>query len=439
MRDDANTPADTLQQAGTGLQEDPFQQAGSDRSNWAGTYIYRAEELVRPTSFDELAEIVARSARVRGLGTRHSFTDVADGPGVLVDMTGIRATPVVAADRRSVTLAAGSRYGDVAPALDEQGVALHNMGSLPHISIGGATATGTHGSGTGLGSLSSAVSALEFVDAEGGFRTVRRGEPDFAASVLHLGLLGVVSRVTVDVEPTYRMRQDAYGPLPWSTFTANVAEVFAAGTTVCCFTNWDGEVREILVKSRVPDGADDVAVPSDVLGAPKLPLVPGDGLRTARDGSVGPWWDRIPHFTIDSVPSVGSEIQSEHFVPLRLAAEALDAVHALGAQLAPHLHVAELRTMAGDDLLLGPTGGEAVLCIAFTWRKHVDEVAALLPFVERALAPFGGRPHWGKSTSLDAEGLDGLFPGLPDFRDLVHRTDPGRKFTSGFTERLLGI
>lgn len=410
----------------------------TDRSNWAGTYTYRAR-IERPTSLDELGDVVARADHVRGLGTRHSFTDVADGPGVLVDMTGIRTAPVLADDRRSVTLGAGSRYGDVAPELDRQGVALHTMGSLPHISVGGATATGTHGSGSRLGSLSSAVSALEFVDATGDLRTVRRGEPDFSGSVLHLGLLGLVRRVTVDVEPTYRMRQDAYGPIPWATFTANVAEVFAAGTTVCCFTNWDGEVREVLVKSRVPDGADDVAVPSDVLGAAKLPPVPGDGLRTARDGSVGPWWDRIPHFTIDSVPSVGSEIQSEHFIPLRLAAEALDAVHALGDRLAPHLHVAELRTMAGDDLLLGPTRGEDVLCIAFTWRKHVDEVAALLPHVEHALAPFGGRPHWGKSTSLGAEDLAGLYPGLPAFRDLVHRTDPGRKFTSGFAERLLGI
>ncbi|WIB37066.1 D-arabinono-1,4-lactone oxidase [Curtobacterium sp. MCJR17_043] len=212
------------------------------------------------------------------------------------------------------------------------------------------------------------------------------------------------------------MRQDTYGPIAWDTFTAGAAEVFAAGYSVCAYTVFGDTVSEVLVKSRVPDGADDVAVPADLLGAPRLPGAPGDGHHTARDGSVGPWWDRLPHFPIDAVPSVGSEVQSEHFVPLRHAAAALDALRGLAHRIQPHLHVSELRTMAADDLWLSPTQGEDVLCIAFTWKKHPAEVAALLPDLEVRLAPFGGRPHWGEDELPRRHGGRGAVPttaGLP--------------------------
>ena len=407
--------------------------------NWSGTVTYTAERIERPTSLDQVAEIVARSDRVHGLGTRHSFNDVADAPGVLLDLTGVPTDLVVDRDAGTATMGAGTRYGVVAPELDRAGYALHNTGSLPHISLGGAVATGTHGSGTALGSLTTAVRALECIGPDGETRTLRRGDPGFDGSVLHLGLFGIVTRVTVDVEPTYRMRQDSYGPLPWSTFTAEVAAVHAAGYSVCSYTVFGDEVSSVLVKSRVPDRADDVTVPDHLFGAPRLPGTPGDAHHTARDGSVGPWWDRLPHFPIESVPSHGSEVQSEHFVPLRYATEALDAVRTMARRIQPHLHVCELRTMAADPLWLSPTQGEDVLCIAFTWRKHPAEVAALLPDLEALLAPFAGRPHWGKTSSLDSTAIAGLYPRLQDVRDLVRAADPHRKFGSAFAERVLGV
>ncbi|MBT2503463.1 FAD-binding protein [Curtobacterium sp. ISL-83] len=407
--------------------------------NWSGTVTYTAEQVVRPRSIDEAADLVAHSPRVHGLGTRHSFNDVADTPGVLLDLTGIPTDLVVADDRRTATMGAGTRYGLVAPDLDAAGVALHNTGSLPHISIGGAIATGTHGSGTALGSLSTAVTALEVLGPDGETSTIRRGDADHLGAVLHLGLLGIVTRVTVDVQPSYRMRQDSYGPIPWRRFADDAATAFAAGYSVGAFTDFGDTVREVLVKSRVPDGAADVDVPDDVLGAPRLPGVPGDHHHTARDGSVGPWWDRLPHFPIGGTPSVGSEVQSEHFVPLRHAAAALDALRGMADRIQPHLHVSELRTMAADPFWLSPTQGEDVLCIAFTWRKHPVEVAALLPDLEARLAPFGGRPHWGKMSSLDVGAIDALYPELPAFRALVARRDPERKFASAFGERVLGV
>ncbi|MBF4613465.1 FAD-binding protein [Curtobacterium sp. VKM Ac-1376] len=406
--------------------------------NWSGTVTYTAEQVLRPSSLDEAAAIVARSPRVHGLGTRHSFNDVADTPGVLLDLTGIPTDLVVDADRRTATLGAGTRYGDVAPDLDRAGFALHNTGSLPHISVGGAVATGTHGSGTTLGSLSTAVRSFRVLGPDGSERTIDRSDPDFDGAVLHLGLLGIVTRVTLDVEPAYRMRQDVYGPIPWDTFTEHVAEVHAAGTSVCSYTVFGDEISEVLLKSRVPDGDDDVPVPGELLGAPRSPGAPGDASRTARDGSVGPWWDRLPHFPIGSVPSHGSEVQSEHFVPLRHAGAALDALRGLADRIQPHLHVCELRTMAADGFWLSPAQGEDVLCIAFTWKKHPAEVAAVLPDLESRLAPFGGRPHWGKMSSVDAAAIAGLYPRVADFRDLVARADPDRTFASAFGERVLG-
>lgn len=407
--------------------------------NWSGTVTYTAERVLRPSSIDEAAEIVAREPRVHGLGTRHSFNDSADAPGVLLDLTGIPTDLEVDAVRRTVTMGAGTRYGAVAPEIDRAGFGLHNMGSLPHISLGGAIATGTHGSGTALGSLSTAVRSFEVLGPDGTARTIDRDDPSFTGAVLHLGLLGIVTRVTLDVEPTYGMRQDSYGPVPWDVFTANVAEIHAAATSVCSYTVFGDEISEVLLKSRVPDGADDVAVPDELVGAPKLPGSPGDGHHTARDGSVGPWWDRLPHFPIESVPSHGSEVQSEHFVPLQHAAAALDAVRGLADRIQPHLHVCELRTMAADPFWLSPTQGEDVLCIAFTWKKHPAEVAALLPDLEQRLAPFDGRPHWGKMSSLGREAIDGLYPRLQAFRDLVAAADPDRTFASAFGERVLGI
>lgn len=405
--------------------------------NWAGTYGYLAERVVRVTSIDQARELVTSGGKVRPLGTRHSFNDIADGPGVLVDLTGLPTEVEVAADRRSATVSAGTRYGVAARELERQGLALHNMGSLPHISMAGATATATHGSGIGLGSLSSAVSAVEILGADGGTRVVRRGDADFDGSVVALGALGLVTRLTVDVQPSFRMRQDAYSDLPWDVFLDHLPEVFGAAYSACLFTEWDGRVREVLLKSRVPHGADDVDVPDDLLGARRMPPRPLSDRSTPVDGSVGAWCDRLPHFLIEGTPSNGSEIQSEHYVPFRSGADALRAVAALGDRIRPHLHTAELRTVAADPAWLSPSQGEDSLCIAFTWRKHVEEVAALLPDIEAALAPFGQRPHWGKMSSLSGDEIEALYPALPRFRELVHRSDPEGVFRGPFLERII--
>lgn len=410
--------------------------------NWAGTHVYGASRILQPQSVDELQSMVRESPRIRALGTRHSFNAIADGPGVLVSPVDIPTELVIADDRLSATVSAGARYAAVATELEAAGLALHNMGSLPHISVGGATATGTHGSGSRNGSLATSVRALEFVTADGSLRTIRRGDADFDGSVIHLGALGIVSRVTLDVEPSFRARQDIYRNLPWSAIEGDgLAKLMGLGYSVSLFTEYGDDISAMWVKTRIPEGQDDVEVPDEIDGARRDPrqvgLVSDDDNTTPMDGSVGPWHERLPHFRIDRTPSNGEEIQSEYFVALADGAAAVAAVRTLADRIQPHLLVTELRAVAADDLWLSETQGRDSLCIHFTWARHVDEVAALLPQIESVLEPFTARPHWGKVSTLDAAAIEARYPRIGEFRELVTQWDPSGKFGGGYLDRLV--
>lgn len=289
--------------------------------NWAGTYAYGATRILNPTSIPELQDLVAHQPKIRSLGTRHSFNPVADGPGVLVTTLGLPGEVVIADDRRSAVVSSGLRYADVATELEAAGLALHNMGSLPHISVGGATATGTHGSGVGNGSLSTAVRGIEFVGADGELRWVRRGDPEFDGSVIHLGVLGPATRLELDVQPSYRVRQDVYLGVPWEAVDGpKLREVMGLGYSVSLFMNWGDDITQMWVKSRIPDNEADIEVPDEYFGAPhhseRASFIGKEDNTTPMDGSVGPWSTRLPHFKIESTPSNGDEIQAEFFVPL---------------------------------------------------------------------------------------------------------------------------
>ncbi|GAA4664331.1 FAD-binding protein [Frondihabitans cladoniiphilus] len=417
-------------------------EAEARTQNWSGTYAYRAQRILTPASIDELQETVAAEGSIRALGTRHSFNDVADGPGVLVTTTAIAPDVAVAADRLSVTVGSGTRYAVLAEALEQEGLALHNMGSLPHISVGGATATGTHGSGTALGSLSTAVSGLDLVGADGSIRRLTRADPEFAGSVVALGALGVVSRVTLDVQPHYRVRQDVYAHLPWRALEGDgLRAVMAAGYSVSLFTVYGADVAQVWVKTRIPEGEADAPVPDDLFGARRVPERPDrggpDDNTTPMDGSVGPWSTRLPHFRIDRTPSSGDEIQTEYFVSIDDGAAALAEVRKLADRIQPHLLVTELRAVAADSLWLGETQGRDSLCIHFTWKNHPHEIGELLPDIEAALRPFDARPHWGKVARFETFDLAALYPRLGDFRRLVAAHDPGGKFRGPFLDRVL--
>jgi xylitol oxidase len=195
-------------------------------------------------------ELVAGASRLRVLGSRHSFNDIADSEE-LVSLDRLPAGVVVDHAAGTVSCSGAVRYGELAEALAAEGLALANLASLPHISVAGAVATGTHGSGDANGNLATAVAGLELVTASGDILTASRGGPDFDGLVVGLGALGVVTRVTLDVEPAYQVRQRTFEGLAWPSLFEHLDAVTAAGYSVSLFTRWGEAVEQVWVKSRV--------------------------------------------------------------------------------------------------------------------------------------------------------------------------------------------
>lgn len=403
-------------------------------TNWSRFHHYRAERLHEPTTVDEVRRIVAAAPRIRALGSRHSFSDLADSTE-LISLAGLDSDIRIDAETETVSFSAGVRYGELGARLEAAGWALRNLASLPHITVAGAVATGTHGSGDHNGTLSRAVSGLELVTADGDLRTIAPWDSDFDGSIVALGALGVVTRLTLDIEPTFTVRQDVYEGLAWDDFLAHADAIFARAYSVSVFTGWTGStVGSVWLKSRIGSSKP----PASLYGAlpQRTDLHPLDGVpatnTTPQGGVPGPWIDRLPHFRLEFTPSNGDEIQSEYLVPRAHAVAAIEAVRALSPRLAPHLHVSELRTMAADSFWLSGASETEALGIHFTWKFEPDAVLGLIPLVEEALAPFAARPHWGKVFSAPPQHL---YPRLPDFVALAEAMDPTGKFRNEFLER----
>lgn len=419
--------------------------ATSAGTNWAGNLSYRASRVVRPTSIDELREVLAGDGPFRVLGSRHSFNDIADTEGTLIETTGLPVVIDPSSSPGAVRIAGSPRYGELASALHARGLALGNLASLPHISVAGAVATGTHGSGDRIGSLASAVRAIAFITATGESRTLSRGDADFAGAVVNLGALGVVTALELDVEPTYDVAQTVYERPSWDAVLAEYDAVTALGSSVSIFTTWANTDRadQLWVKRRLPVETDAAASAALIarLGATEatvarhpLPGMAADAC-TAQLGEAGPWHERLPHFRLDFTPSAGEELQSEYLVPRADAAAALEAMRRLAAQIAPLLQVCEVRSVRADELWLSPAYGTDVVGIHFTWKREQAAVEALLPTIEAAL-PETARPHWGKVFTLDADEVRRRYPRWVDFAALRERFDPEGRFRNAYTARL---
>ena len=411
-----------------------YRRTVAQRTNWSGTVSF-TQPLLRPSSLDEVRTAVRSHEQVTALGTAHSFSPVAVGPGVQVATTDLPMSLSIADDRRTVTVGAGTTYAVLGPALQSQGLALAAMASLPHISVGGAVATGTHGSGDRIGTLSSAVQAVEIVTADGEARTVSRAQdPDFAGSVVAVGALGIVTRVTLAVEPAYDVAQTVLVGLDLDVVEDHFDEVFSAATSVSVFTRWRPEPdAQLWLKRRVdregawPGAPDFGATPSQVKMHPLELLDPVNC--TEQGGIAGAWFERLPHFRAEFTPSSGDEIQAEYLMPREHAVEGIRRVRSMQARITPLLHVTEIRTMCADDLWLSPAYGRDTVGIHFTWHKD-ERIFGVLPEIEEALLPLGARPHWGKVTVASPASIAAAYPRISDFADLAHRMDPQRKFLS---------
>jgi xylitol oxidase len=408
-------------------------------TNWSGNYAYRAQTLHRPRTLEELQELVGRARTLRVIGSRHSFTSIADS-AELVALDALPGEVVVDGGIQTVTAPGHMTYAALAQALNQVGLALHNLASLPHISVAGAIATGTHGSGDHNGNLAAAVRAIEMVTAAGELRTVAAGDPDFEGVVVGLGALGAVTQVTLAVQPYYEMRQRVFQGVSWETLFARSEEIFAAGDSVSVFHLCGEMTEQVWVKRRVDDargGPEDRDL-EELLGVSAAtvelhPVLGGDPVNcTEQQGVPGPWSERLPHFRSGFLPSSGEELQSEFFVARADAVAAIQAVRGLAEDILPLLLISELRTIAGDALWLSPHQGRDSLALHFTWRRRPAEVEAVVGQIEAALGSYGARPHWGKVFTAGADAIAPLYPRMADFRALRDRLDPEQTFVNNW-------
>jgi xylitol oxidase len=409
-------------------------------TNWAGNLTYGTDRLRDATSVEQIRSFLRSEDKVKVLGTRHCFNSIADSRYNLLSLKPMHEVVALDPAARTVTVDAGITYGQLCPYLDSKGFALHNLASLPHISIAGAISTATHGSGENNGNLATAVSALEIVPAAGEVVKLSRkadGEV-FLGAVVGLGALGVITRITLDIQPTYLVRQYVYEDMPLAQMKDRFDDIQSSGYSVSLFTDWQNQrIKEIWIKSRVGDGHA-FAAPPEFFGAKIATrnLHPIAELSaencTEQMGVPGPWYERLPHFRMGFTPSAGKELQSEYFVPRANAVDAILAVERLRDQVTPHLLISEIRTIAADEMWMSTCYRRPSVTIHFTWKPDWPAVKRLLPVIEKELSPFQPRPHWGKLFTLSAADFGSRYERLGEFIELATKYDPKGKFRNDF-------
>ena len=415
---------------------------GGELKNWAGNIAFQAPTVYYPQTVAEVQELVRQHRRIKPLGSRHSFNTIADGPEIQISLKNMNRVIRLDREANTLTLEAGARYGEFVDYVHEQGYALPNLASLPHITVVGACATATHGSGLNNGNLSTSVCALEFVNASGDLVSFSRAKDpgQFEAAVVGLGAFGVVTSITLDLIPTFEVKQVIYRNLPMSILKDHFADIQARGYSVSLFTNWANQnINEVWIKSLVDDRNE---IETELFGAPaateNLHPVEEQSAEnvTQQLGVPGPWYDRLPHFKMGFQPSVGKELQSEYFVPIAHAYEAMMAIAQLHEQITPHLFVSEIRTIQSDNLWMSTCYKQQSVAFHFTWKQDISVIMDLLPLIEQQLEPFQPRPHWGKLFTMPATVLQSRYPKLADFKRFIRQHDPEGKFGNGFLDFL---
>ncbi|HLO80215.1 MAG TPA: D-arabinono-1,4-lactone oxidase [Chitinophagaceae bacterium] len=412
--------------------------------NWAGNIVFSTANVFKPSNVDELAAFVKKTDKLKAQGTRHCFNRIADSKDQLVSMTGMNKLISIDEVAQTAKVEAGIKYGELAPLLQEKGYALHNLASLPHISVAGSIATATHGSGVNNGNLASIVKGIEFINAKGDLVSLSEKDGDeFYGAVVGLGALGVVTSVTLKLQPAFSVYQWVYENLPISELEKNFETIMSAAYSVSLFTDYQKDsINEVWLKFRHKEG-DDTNQPATYMNAVAATkdMHPIAALSaehcTPQMGVVGPWYERLPHFKMGFTPSSGKELQTEYFVPFENAMDAFKAIAAMSKDIGPHLQISEIRSIAADDLWLSMAYKRKSIAFHFTWKQENDAVAALMPRIEKALAPFNPRPHWGKLFTLTRGQLSNTYTRMAEFRALAEKHDPTGKFRNDFLQQNL--
>jgi xylitol oxidase len=409
------------------------------RTNWAGNYNYHAKNLYEPSTVSEVQSLMKKSGQQKALGSCHCFNNIADSPLNQISTKKLVQPLEIDVDAQTVTIGAGTKYGDFAPELHERGYALHNLASLPHISVAGACATATHGSGVTNGNLATGVSAIEMVTASGEIVTLsREGNPDlFYGAVVNLGALGILTKITLDIQKAYDVRQDVFQELPLQSLKDHFDAILSCGYSVSLFTDWqDQKISQVWIKRRMDAPIEELGLDFYGAKAATKNLHPITRLAsencTDQMGVPGPWYDRLPHFKMGFTPSSGEELQSEFFVPRENALDAILALEKKRDQIYPQLMITEIRTIAMDNFWMSPCYKQDCVAIHFTWKQNPKEVGQLISMIETELAPFGPRPHWGKLFSMAPKQIQSQYEKYPAFLAFAKKMDPEGKFRNDY-------
>ena len=411
----------------------------SNRTNWAGNYTYQAKSFHEPTSVEEVQALVKKLDKQKALGSTHCFNNIADSPQNQISTRKLNNVINLDEEKNTLTVEAGARYGDFSEGLYLRGFALHNLASLPHITVAGACATATHGSGVKNGNLATAVVSVELVTPDGDVINIDRSHPDFPGVVVGLGAFGIITKVDLEIQKAFDVRQDVFLDLPLAALQQNFQAIMSAGYSVSLFTDWmNNKVSEVWVKRRVDQNPADLG--SDFYGATAAtknvhPIVSLAAENCSQQlGVPGPWYDRLPHFKMGFTPSAGEELQAEYFIPRENAVEAIMAIEKMKDDIYPHLFISEIRTIAADNFWLSPCYHRDCVTIHFTWKPKPADVLALLPRIEEALAPFDVKPHWGKLFKIDPSILHRRYEKFDDFVALAKKYDPKGKFRNEYLD-----
>jgi xylitol oxidase len=412
------------------------------RTNWAGNYTYSTKNLDLANTVEDVRHSIHDHPNLKALGARHSFNGIADST---VGQISLKHFDKIELDTKAktVTVGAGVTYGELAPYIDSRGFAVHNLASLPHISVVGACATATHGSGNKNGNLSTAVRAMEIVTASGDVSTFSREKlgDKFPGTVVGLGALGVITKIMLEVQPTFQVAQMVYENLSFSQLEHHLDDIFASGYSVSIFTDWQNHrATQVWIKRRIDQGPHADPTTNFYGATPAIrnlhPLAGHSAENcTEQMGIPGPWYERLPHFRMNFTPSSGAELQSEYFVPRERGYAAIEAVEQLRDQITPHLFISEFRTIAADDLWISPCYQRPSMALHFTWKPEWPAVRSILPLIEEKLAPFGARPHWAKLFTMAPTDLRSRYAKVSDYQAMLAQYDPNGKFRNEFISK----
>jgi len=409
------------------------------RTNRAGNYTYKAENYFEPSTVEELQQLVKKPGKQKALGSRHCFNDLADSPENQISTRHLNKMLPLDVAAKTVTVEGGARYGDFAAELDSHGYALHNLASLPHITVAGACTTATHGSGVKLGNLATQVMAMQIVTPQGDIVNIDKSHPDFFGLVVGLGAIGIITNMTLEVQKAFEVAQHVFQELPLTALEGHFDEIMSSGYSVSLFTNWlDKKISQVWVKRRTDEKFAELG--NDFFGSKAAtknlhPIVEMSAENcTDQLGVPGPWYNRLPHFKMGFTPSGGKELQSEFFIPRHYAVDAILAIEKKKDLINPQLLISEIRTIAADELWMSPCYHQDSVAIHFTWKQNPAEVSKLIPVIESELQPYQVKPHWGKLFSMKPGMIHERYEKFPDFLKLVKKYDPEGKFRNHYLD-----